>query len=992
MKTFLTSIFVGRREEINQLDAVLNAVQNGVGRCVLVSGEAGIGKSRLLAEVQDRAERAGFKLLNGRCFEQDRSFPYAPLVDMLRPFFAQIVASDHLTALGSLAPEIIKLLPELEPHFFLPLSGSSLDSEIEKRRLFEALTTLFWHQAEIGPLLLVVEDLHWSDQASLEFLLHLVRRIAGRPIALLLTSRIIQAQAGLAELLAGLDREPIAQEIKLNPLDRNEVSQLLKGILNQTEEPSTEFVEAVYTLTEGNPFFAEEICTSLIASGDIYFAEDQWRRKPLSQIDIPDSVQRVVQRRVSHISQAGRQFIDLAAVSGRSFDFAVLQILTGHSDKELLDLIKELLAARLVVEESADRFAFRHALTREALYGRLLARERQALHGQLVKAIEQVHADSLESHLEALAYHAYEAALWPKTVQYARRAGEKALALFAPHAAAEQFSRAIEAAEQLSQASTPALYKLRGQAHDTLGNFNEARADYEAALQAARNVRDQQATWQLLLDLGLLWASRDYERTGDYCQQALDLARTMEDEAAVGHSLNRLGNWLMNSGRASEALDYHREALSLFEGVNDQTGIAKTLDLLAMTSNQSGNAASTVTYYERAIPILRELHDWQTLSSSLANLAIYTMSLEQANEAIKLAHDIGWQSGEAYALNCLSLVLFSRGRYGESLNTRTQSLKLAQAIEHPQWTSANHIYFGFYYIELLALTRAQNHLEAGLTLSKQIGSTFFSWMGGGWLASIYILQGQLEAAETLLAELPQEWIPTLYTLRLAGVELALAQQDATRMLQLLDDLLSLLPVLENARIMIPFLGPVWILHSQALLLLGRLDEAEQVLLQAVELYTKHGIAPGLWRNYIALGKIYLADARTEQAREMFTLARTQITTLGLTLDEEDLRENFLRRALAVIPDIQPPTPRQAAKQEFGGLTRRERQVATVVAQGLTNQEIADELVVSIKTVEAHVTRILSKLGFSSRAQIAAWAVDKGLAAAPQDLDSLSSAG
>lgn len=114
----LTSIFVGRRGEINKLDAVLNAVQNGVGRCVLVSGEVGIGKSRLLAEVQDGAERSGFKLLNGRCFEQDRSFPYAPLVDMLRPFFAQSVASDHLTALGSLAPEIIKLRPELEPHFF----------------------------------------------------------------------------------------------------------------------------------------------------------------------------------------------------------------------------------------------------------------------------------------------------------------------------------------------------------------------------------------------------------------------------------------------------------------------------------------------------------------------------------------------------------------------------------------------------------------------------------------------------------------------------------------------------------------------------------------------------------------------------------------------------------------------------------------------------------------------------------------------------------
>jgi tetratricopeptide (TPR) repeat protein len=412
------------------------------------------------------------------------------------------------------------------------------------------------------------------------------------------------------------------------------------------------------------------------------------------------------------------------------------------------------------------------------------------------------------------------------------------LALFAPHAAVEQFSRAIESSEHLVQSPTPELYRLRGLAHDTLGNFDQAREDYQASLQEARTVGDQKATWRVLIDLGLPWASRDYERTGDYCRQALELARAMEDEAAVGHSLNRLGNWLMNSGQAFEALDYHHEALDLFEAINNRAGIAETLDLLAMTSNQSGDPVGTVTYYERAIPILRELHNWQTLSSSLANLTLYTMSLEQGNEAIKLAREIGWHSGEAYALNCLSMALFSRGRYGESLNVRTRSLKLTQAIEHAQWTAANHIYFGYYYIELLALNRANNHLTEGLGLAKQIGSTFFSWMGSGWLASVNILQGQLEAAETLLADLPQVWIPTLFSVRLAWVELALARQDPNRMLQLLDELLSMLTVTEIPTGMIPFFGPALALQSQALFLLGRSDEAERVFLQAIDMLTQ----------------------------------------------------------------------------------------------------------------------------------------------------------
>jgi DNA-binding CsgD family transcriptional regulator len=290
---------------------------------------------------------------------------------------------------------------------------------------------------------------------------------------------------------------------------------------------------------------------------------------------------------------------------------------------------------------------------------------------------------------------------------------------------------------------------------------------------------------------------------------------------------------------------------------------------------------------------------------------------------------------------------------------------------------------------MLALDRAEDHLTRGLALAKQVGSTFFAWMGGGGLASVYILQNRPEEAEALLADLPQEWIPSLFSVRLARIELALAQQDANRMLQLLDDLLKVPIVTEVAIGMIPFFqGPAQKLQARALLLLDRFDEAEQVLRQTVDLYTKHGLVHGLWRIYLALGEAYLAASRTEEAREMFTLAQEQINTLAATIDEDTLRENFVRQATELIPEVQPLTPRQAAKQEYGGLTRRERQVAAVVAQGLTNQDIADELVVSIKTVEAHVTRILSKLGFTSRAQIAAWAVDKGLASAPQDLDTL----
>lgn len=992
MGSSVTPIIVGRAKELGQLGAMLVAVQGGTGGCVLLSGEAGIGKSRLIAEIRAKATGSGFTVLEGRCFEQDRSFPYAPLLDMLRSLFAPGAASDRLNALGPLVSEVVKLLPELASHISTPPLTAWLEAEVEQRRLFEALTRLFVNLADARPLLVIVEDLHWSDQASLEFLLYLIRRVAGQPIFLLLSSRSALAQASLNELLAGLDREPIAQEIKLDLLSRAEVAQMLQAILDQPQPPSAEFVAAVHSLTEGNPFFAEEILTSLMARGDIYLVEGRWERKPLAELDIPDSVQRLVEQRLSRLTHPARQLLDLAAISGRSFDFTILQALTGHSDSELLALLKELMTAHLVVEESAEQFAFRHALTREALYSRLLVRERQTLHGQMAQAIEQIYTGALDPQLEALAYHFFEAAQWPKALDYARRAGKKAHRLYAPHAAIEQYTRALEAANRSGQSPRPDLHLQRGQAFDTLGRFDEARADYETALQAARAAGDQQTAWQTLLDLGLLWAARDYERTGDYCRQALALARSMADQAALGHSLNRLGNWLMNSGQLFEALDYHREALALFETLDDRPGLAATLDLLGMTCNQCGDWAAMVTYWERAIAILRDLNDRQTLSSTLANMVMYTLNLDQAHEAVALARDIGWRAGEAYALGTLAEALFMAGHYDRGLTTRQQSLEMAQAIEHPQWIAGGHVFLGRMYAELLALDEAALHLQEGLALARKIGSNWFSWVGAGSLASVYIQQGDLEAAEALLADAPETWQPVLFAIRMAQIELALARQDQAGMVQLLQDILTIEVPPETARGAVLILqGPALTLYGRALTGQGRWTEAEQVLRQVIDLYTRYGLGRHrLWQVYLTLGQVYQAVSQAEPAAEAFKAARDHLETVASALEDETLAENFGRRATALIPPLQPLTPRQAAKQALGGLTRRERQVAAVVAEGLTNQEIADELVVSVKTVEAHVTRILSKLGFASRAQIAAWAVDKGLAAAPQDLDSLAS--
>jgi predicted ATPase len=257
---------------------------------------------------------------------------------------------------------------------------TTLDPEQEKRRRFETLARFFTAQAVKQPVFLIVEDLHWSDDTSLEFLHYLARRCAAHPLLLLLTYRSDEVHSSLRHFLAQLDRERLTQETPLAHLAQDEVDAMLRAIFVLPRSARVELADPIYTLTEGNPFFVEETLKSLIAAGDIFYANGRWERKPLGELHIPRSVQDAVQQRTDLLSRDARRVSILAAVAGRRFDFALLQALTKHDEDQLLTLIKELIAAQLVVEESEEQFAFRHALTRQAIYADLLVRERKAPH------------------------------------------------------------------------------------------------------------------------------------------------------------------------------------------------------------------------------------------------------------------------------------------------------------------------------------------------------------------------------------------------------------------------------------------------------------------------------------------------------------------------------------------------------------------------------------------------------------------------------------
>ncbi len=931
-KPVVCPVVIDRVSDLATLHALIDQAKSGRGQVVLLSGEAGIGKSRLVAETKAYAAAQGFLLLQGNCFQADISSPYAPLLDLLRFSAAAQLAAAAASRLAPFARELHQLVPDLVA---LPpnlVSRASLDPEQEKRRLFTALAQFFTDQAARQPLLFILEDLHWSDETSLEFLLYLARRCAGGgmevpqasrpqaiPLQFLLTYRSDEVRPSLRHFLAQLDRHRLAQEIALSRLTRSGVDAMLRAIFALPHSARLELPDPIYALTEGNPFFIEEILTSLIAAGDLFYTDGRWERKPLGELRIPRSVQDAVQQRTDRLSEPARQILTLAAIAGRRFDFALLQELTHQSEQHLLQLIKEMIAAQLVVEESEEQFAFRHALTRQAIYADLLVRERKALHRNIADAMERLSVSSLDTHLADLAYHFFEAGAWEKALEYGQRAGEQAQAMYASHAAIEQFTRALDAAQRGSITPPTTLYRLRGQAYETLGDFERAHADYKTTLQMAQRAGDLHAEWQALMDLGFLWAGRDYTQTGAYCQQALELARHMDDPITLAHCLNRLGNWHLNIEQPVEALRYHREALTLFQQAQDSHGIAETYDLLGLTATLGGDLLQGTAYYQQAIALFQELDDRQGLASSLATLMIlgegggyetetmvpaptsFAESLHFGELSLQTAREIGQRSAEAFALLSLGQCLGPQGEYARALEVVQAGLALSEQIEHRQWMTFGHWELGVLYLELLALPEAQQHLEQALALAQEIGSWNFIRIISRFLAPAYLLQQDLTKAETILTaalepDAPMQTIGQRLVWS-ARAELALARSDPGLGLDIIDRLIASATNLSDERV-IPRL---WKLRGEALAALQRGEEAETALQAAQAAARVQGLRPWLWRICMALGKLYRIQARREEAEQAFSSARALIEELAANVPDEHLREHFLSHATAMLP-------------------------------------------------------------------------------------------
>ena len=600
-------VFVGRMAELGELEAALADAHAGRGRLAFLSGEAGIGKSRLADELASRAKASGTRVLWGRCWEAGGAPAYWPWVQALRSQVREASAEELRGQLGAGASELVHLLPDLREHF-PDLDGAPPASSDEgaRFRLFQATADLLRAIARTGPLLLVLDDVHAADASSLLLLEFVAVDLADAPILLLAAFRETEPDSLDPTVSTALARAIRAASfsLALSGLKETDVAAFIEQ--STTEQPSPALVHAIAAETEGNPLFVGEIVRLLAAEGRL-------SEQPGStwQPSIPETVKGVIGRRLERLSPACRDLLPVASVVGREFDLDLIERLSGRPREELLGLLDEATSARLVtdVPGTPGRLRFTHALVRDTLYDALPTTRRLDLHRGAVEAIETSSGED-PTRLSELAHHSFRAVPAVDAevaVGHARRAAAHASELLAHEEAARLYETGLRALASRTPPDPEVELALTLGLGDALARAGEMPAARDAFLRAAVLARASGSAEDLAaaaLGYGgrIVWTRAAGDRLVISLLEEALAALGDERSAARARVLARLAGALRDELDPTRRIAYAEEAVEIAREVGDPGAVAYALDGLSASVQASRNL-------ERRLAIAAELEE-----------------------------------------------------------------------------------------------------------------------------------------------------------------------------------------------------------------------------------------------------------------------------------------------------------------------------------------------------------------------------------------------
>jgi len=786
--------FVGRGSEYGLLLGLLAHLTGGSGHVVLVEGEPGIGKSRLMHELAAYARERGLSSLATRCYEIERAMPYQPVIDLVTQA-AELAPAATLQKLPPVSlAEIAALVPALAERVAVPRLSSDFP-EARRARLFRAIAQLFDALAGGRQVVVMVDDLQWADDASAQFLHFLARQAASQPLLLLCAYRDeeLQSDERLSMLVASLRRETHARHMPLARLRLADTRALLQDFGDEA------LASRLQRETEGNPFFLTSMLHALRA-GEIAAGES-------GELPLPDALRASVRARLAHVPPEARPTLDVAAVLGRHFDFDTLLAVTREPEERLLRALELLVKRRLLREDAAEGFYdFSHDKVREVAYREIGAARRMLLHRAVAEALERSGEGAAR-----LAEHYERGHVWPKALHYLVLAGERSQKLFAMRDALHWLARAVELAEAhpeaLHERTLADLYELRGAVRAQVGQTEGAVTDIRRVIDAARARGERAKARDGLIQLGMTYRrADDYERATACLNEALAECRAMNDERRAADTLYHLGTVVWSDCRNREAIAFHEEAVAICErlGLTDLVAVQAYHGRGEAHFNNLEPAAA-IACYERSNELARGIGDKSYESENLMmiayactgymGLADYAKASATFAAALDIAQraDLQWHMGPT--LLGIDHVRACTGRYGEAWTGMTKTLRWLESLRQTRYQLIAYDLMGLLLIDVGLHEKAVDLSQRALALARAANITFWRPRIEANLAIASIRLGRLDVGpllESALRHARENCEGTQLVRCLEGLaELALVRADAAGCLSFADELLGI---------------------------------------------------------------------------------------------------------------------------------------------------------------------------------------------------------
>jgi predicted ATPase len=829
--------FVDRQNEVAELCEALASAKSGKGKMYFVTGEIGVGKTRIIEEFCKIAKQEGCLVIFGRCIDSG-AVPFLPLNEVLERYMGEIE----------------------EQHIPLGLAVSRefqyeqlRNTERERTRMLERYMRKFEEMSVQQPVVFALDDVQWADAGTLSFLHYLSRNISTISMLCVVTypTEYMKTEGAtpFATTIRNINIERNARTIEISRFGVEHVVQILRVMLGTDRVPE-KLVKNIYQRTGGNPFYVIEVVREILEQG-VFDLEKHELKVPVEEIQMPDTIKNIVSMRVSRLDENTKKVLRACAILGREFEYAPLKALAELDEDTLLDILDNLIAMGFIeeVEGAEERYRFVHNPVYEVIYSELSIPRKRLMHGKAGRELERLHGNEERYHAE-IGTHYIRGRELEKGIKYKIRAGEYALSRYIMEDAISNLQDAVAVLGELKDESMKVeyayrIYAMLGDCNYILSNYDEAIMAYEKALDFS--VDETQKT-RIKIKM-----SMPHTKKGNFTESVnllLDaLGHIKEDEFALKADILILLGWTYElKGAFLRAIEYYKQAVEICENTDDEAAIATAHHRLGTGFWCLGDINKAMKHLEKARSIREKRNIKEGLADTYNNLAILysdTGDIEKAIEyfrkAEKLYADIGELSGLCAIYNNIADIYALKGQYETAIAFYTKDIELSRRIGYKtsEILATNNL--ASIYQEMENLEPALTHYASALKLSREIGEKRMLTMALANIAIIYAELGEIKKA-----------------LEFANEALETAKEVGSK---------------EDE-------GDACSAMGRVLLLSGNFNEAEMYYEKALDFYLETQRVERINTCKFDIGRLYLAWGKFDEAREFLEIAREFFEKMG----------------------------------------------------------------------------------------------------------------